>query len=69
MVLQEAAEGELFSIQIAQDYCSSSYADQGYLFLMVDATNHDTPQIKIRTWQPEKDPELGFYGPGHFYNY
>lgn len=66
---QEAAEGELFSIQIAQDYCSSNYADQGYLFLMVDATNHDAPQIKIRTWQPEKDPELGFYGPGHFYNF
>ena len=66
---QEAAEGEFFSIQIAQDYCSSSYADQGYLFLMFDATNHDAPQIKICTWQPEKDPELGFYGPGNFYNY
>ena len=66
---QEAAEGEFFSIQIAQDYCSSSYADQGYLFLMFDATNHDAPQIKICTWQPEKDPEFGIYGPGHFYNY
>ena len=66
---QENAEGELFSIQIAQDYCSSNYADKGYLFLMVDMTDHNAPQIKIRTWQPEKDPEFGVYGPGHFYNY
>lgn len=63
----ENSEGELFSIQIAQDYNSSKYADKGYLFLMVDMTNHDEPLIKIRTWQPDKDPQFGLYGPGHFY--
>jgi len=66
---QENADGEIFSIQIAQDYCSSNYADKGYLFLLVDMTDHNAPQIKIRTWQPEKDPEFGLYGPGHFYNF
>lgn len=66
---QENADGEVFSIQIAQDYCSSNYADKGYLFLLVDMTDHNSPQIKIRTWQPEKDPEFGLYGPGHFYNF
>ena len=66
---QENAEGEVFSIQIAQDYCSSNYADKGYLFLLVDMTDHNAPQIKIRTWQPDKDPEFGIYGPGHFYNF
>ena len=66
---QENADGEVFSIQVAQDYCSSSYADKGYLFLMVDMTDHASPQIKIRTWQPDKDPNFGLYGPGHFYNF
>ena len=63
----ENEEGEKFSIQIGQEYCSSRYADKGYLFLLVDMTNHDEPLIKIRTWQPKPDPKLGLYGPGHFY--
>lgn len=65
----EGEEGEVFSIQIAQDYNSSRYADKGYLFLMVDVTNHDEPLIKVRTWQPDKDPNFGLYGPGHFYDF
>jgi hypothetical protein len=24
------------------------------------------PVIKVRTWQPEKDPNFGLYGPGDF---
>ena len=24
------------------------------------------PLIKVRTWQPEKDPKFGLYGPGDF---
>ncbi|MBQ9363482.1 MAG: hypothetical protein IJT97_08730 [Bacteroidaceae bacterium] len=65
--LLENENGQVFSIQIGQEYSSSTYADQGYLFLMVDMTNHDEPLIKIRTWQPKPDPEFGLYGPGHFY--
>lgn len=57
---------ELYSIQIKQDYYSSSYGDTGYLFLMVDFHNPDQPLIKIRTWQPEPDPEFGVYGPEMF---
>ena len=58
--------GEAYAIQIAQDYCSSTYGDQGYLMLYVDINNPGRPMIKLRTWQPEKDPEFGLYGPGHF---
>ena len=50
--------GELFGIQIHQDYYSSNYSDTGYLFLMVDMNNPDQPIIKVRTWQPERDPNV-----------
>jgi hypothetical protein len=58
--------GETYGIQIAQDYYSSTYGDKGYLFLEVDVNNPKQPIIKVRTWQPEKDPNFGLYGPGDF---
>ena len=41
---------DTYGIQIHQDYYSSSYADTGYLFLMVDLNDPDLPCIKVRTW-------------------
>lgn len=58
--------GELYAIQIQQDYYSSSYNDKGYLFLEVDLNNPVQPSIILRTWQPDKDPDFGLYGPGDF---
>lgn len=65
-VYKMAKGGELYAIQIAQDYYSTSYGDKGYLFLMVDINDPDKPIIKVRTWQPDKDPNFGLYGPGDF---
>ncbi len=62
----ENESGNVFSIQIGQEYSSSTYADKGYLFLMVDMNNPDEPLIRIRTWQPKPDPTWGIFGPGHF---
>lgn len=67
VMLLEGEEGKVFSIQIGQEYSSSTYADKGYLFLLVDMTNADEPLIKIRTWQPKPDPNFGLYGAGHFH--
>ena len=50
--------GEIYGIQIHQDYYSSTYGDTGYLFLMVDINDPDNPIISIRTWQPERDPNI-----------
>lgn len=58
--------GELYGIQIKQDYYSSTYGDRGYLFLMVDLNNEEEPIIHVRAWQPEKDPEFGQIGMEHF---
>lgn len=50
--------GDTFGIQIKQDYSSSTYGDQGYLFLMVDFNDDENPIITIRTWQPERMKDL-----------
>lgn len=47
-----------FALRIKQDYFSSSYADTGYLFLMVDMNNTSRPLIKLRAWQPHRDPDI-----------
>lgn len=58
--------GEIYGIQIKQDYFSPSYGDTGYLFLMVDLNNPKEPIIHVRTWQPEKDPDFGLIDLSHF---
>ena len=58
--------GELYGIQIKQDYYSATYGDSGYLFLMVDLNDEDAPMIHVRAWQPEKDLEFGQIGLEHF---
>lgn len=65
-VIKMGKGGEMYAIQIAQDYYSTHYGDKGYLFLMVDINDPKQPLIKVRTWQPNKDPNFGLYGPGDF---
>ena len=59
---------EMFAIQIGQEYSSSTYSDKGYLFLLVNLTDHNQPQIKIRTWQPNEVDMSKLYKTGDFYN-
>ncbi len=66
--LEKYQNEEIFAIQIGQEYNSSSYADMGYLFLLVDMTDHESPQIKIRTWQPNEVDIKKIYNAGDFYN-
>ena len=57
-VVKAGVGGEIYGIQIHQDYYSSTYGDTGYLFLMVDINDPDNPIISIRTWQPERNPDI-----------
>lgn len=58
--------GETYALQLKQDYVSKTYGDEGYLFLFVDFNDEDKPLIHIRTWQPERNPELTpNLPPGH----
>lgn len=57
-VRRSATKPDVYGIQIKQDYFSSSYGDTGYLFLLIDFEKPETPLIHVRTWQPDKDPEI-----------
>lgn len=65
--LEKYEKEKIFAIQIGQEYNSSTYGDKGYLFLLVDMTNRDEPQIKIRTWQPNEVSMDKLYNAGDFY--
>lgn len=58
---------KVYGIQIKQLYNSATYGDIGYLFLMVDMTDADKPQIKVRTWQPNQTPMEELFHAGDFY--
>lgn len=65
-IIRAGEGGEVYGIQIRQNYFSTHYGDTGYLFLMVDLNDMDKPVIHVRTWQPEKDPKFGLYDLGTF---
>ena len=54
IVKKRDSKSEIYGINIKQNYFSSTYADQGYLFLMVDMADTSNPIIHVRAWQPEK---------------
>jgi hypothetical protein len=45
---------KIYGVQLKQQWQSSSYSDEGYLFLLVDFINEDEPIIHVRAWQPQK---------------
>lgn len=58
--------GEVYSIQIKQDFFSSTYGDSGYLLIIVDLNKPDEPTIRVRAWQEKPHPRWGIYGPEMF---
>lgn len=65
-VVQHDAIKGLYGVQLLQGYKSKSksggiYSDVGYLFLLWDFRDSETPQIHIRTWQDKRiwDTEAG----------
>ena len=65
-IIKAGVGGEVYGIQIKQDYYSTNYGDTGYLFLMVDLNDPKKPVIKVRSWQPERDPNFGLIDLSHF---
>lgn len=58
IVRRSSSNPNVYGIQIKQDYYSSTYGDTGYLFLLIDFKNRHEPLIHVRTWQPDKDPNV-----------
>lgn len=66
--LEKYNDQAIFAINIRQEYNSSTYADDGYLFLLVDMTKPEEPLIKVRTWQPNEVSIDKLYNAGDFFN-
>ena len=50
----------IYGVTVHQKWNSAHYSDEGYVFMMWDFRNPDTPQIHVRTWQPDYiDKERG----------
>lgn len=43
----------VYGVEMRQSYASTTYADEGYLFLLVDFNERD-PLIYVRAWQPNE---------------
>lgn len=44
----------MYGVRLRQEWASSSYSDEGYLFLLWEfPDNGGSPLIHVRTWQPE----------------
>jgi hypothetical protein len=54
--------GDIYGVKIKQNYYSSNYGDQGWLFLIVDLNEPKEPVIHVRTWQPTKGKNDSIYG-------
>lgn len=45
---------KIYGVQLKQRWHSSTYSDEGYLFLLFDFIAPDEPLIHVRAWQPDK---------------
>lgn len=51
-IVRKMSPSEVYGVEMQQDYSSTTYADEGYLFLLFDFYgNH--PTIYVRAWQPK----------------
>ncbi len=43
----------VYGVEMRQSYNSTTYSDEGYLFLLIDFSERD-PLIYVRAWQPNE---------------
>ena len=43
----------IYGVTVHQKWNTARYSDEGYVFMVWDFRNPDTPQIHVRTWQPD----------------
>ena len=51
-VVRHGANPNFYGVTLIQHWNSSTYSDEGILFLVWDFTNPNAPKIDVRTWQP-----------------
>lgn len=61
-VLKDEVQDHIYGVTLRQRWNSSTYSDEGWLFLMIDFRNENEPQIWVRTWQPLEVPRNKVFG-------
>ena len=54
-IVKHGTRDEIYGVNLRQSWRSSSYKDEGYLFLMIDFEDETHPIVHVRAWQPTKD--------------
>lgn len=52
-IIQHPQNKNFYGVKVIQHWKTSSYSDEGYVFMVWDFTDPDTPVIHVRTWQPK----------------
>lgn len=52
-VTRSTENPNIYGVRLRQEWKSSTYSDEGYVFLLWDFTDEEHPVIHVRTWQPE----------------
>jgi hypothetical protein len=51
-VTQSRNNPNFYGVRLHQEWRSSNYSDDGYVFLLWDFRDENQPVIHVRTWQP-----------------
>lgn len=52
IIKRHSADPNVYGVRVVQEWNTSKYSDEGYVFMLWDFTNPEEPQIHVRTWQP-----------------
>jgi len=55
VVTQHEGNPNIYGVTLKQNWNSSNYRDEGWLFLLIDYSDESNPLIWVRTWQPLED--------------
>lgn len=53
IMVKHPNKDNIYGVTVHQKWTTSSYQDDGWVFLLWDFTNEERPKIHVRTWQPE----------------
>lgn len=53
IIKRHAANPNVYGVRVVQQWSTSSYSDEGYVYMIWDFSNPNAPQIHVRTWQPK----------------
>ena len=57
-IKRHGAKPNYYGVTLRQSWNSSTYSDEGTLFLIWDFSDEEAPKIHVRTWQPLEDQNI-----------